>query len=106
MSAQKQISMVPEVDAQYLIANIERSLAQLKVLAEHQAIISVPTEKWLTRSEAAEHCKYGLRTFDSMYAEGYITGHRVTPTSEPRFLASELNEDLKKSRKASKPALR
>jgi len=85
----------PEVDVQYLIASIERSLAQLKAIAVHQTIIAQPIEAWLTRTEAAEHTKYGMAKFDSLVAEGVIPCHRITPNADPRFLASELNAVLK-----------
>jgi hypothetical protein len=96
MTATRQISMAPpELDAQYLIASIERSLAQLKAIAEHQAVVAKPIEKWLTRVEAAEHTSYGLGKFDALVAEGVLPCHRITPNSDPRFLASELNAVLK-----------
>jgi hypothetical protein len=97
-AAQRQIAMVPqtpEVDAQYLIANIERSLAQLKAIAEHQAVVAKPIERWLTIAEAAEHTNYGITKINTLVAEGVLPCHRITPNSDPRFLASELNAALK-----------
>lgn len=94
MTIQKQVQLSPDVTAQFLIATIERSLAQLKTLAEHQAVVASPVEKWMTREEAAEHCRYGLAKFDDLCSKEVIRVLRPTPNSDPRFLASMLNEDL------------
>lgn len=101
MTIQKQVQLSPDVTAQILIANIERSLAQLKALAEHQAVVASPVEKWMTREEAAEHCRYSTSTFDRYVNDGVIPCFRVTPESDPRFLPSKLNEFLE-GRKSKK----
>lgn len=94
MTIQKHVQLSPDVTAQFLIANIERSLAQLKALAEHKAVIASPVEKWLTVEEAARHCSYGMAKFHDLCSKGVIRSLRPTPNSDPRFLASMLNEDL------------
>lgn len=53
-------------------------------------------EDVLTEEEAAQHVRYGLRTFQRHVASGKFRRCGVNENAEPRFFKSMLNEDLKK----------
>lgn len=58
------------------------------ILKDHYADV------WLKREEAAAHVGYTVRKFDDLVRKKKFRAHRITPGADPRFLRSELNEDL------------
>lgn len=96
MIAARQIQMHPEPTAQILIAQMESLLAQLKTAAEHQSFVKLPTEKPLTKQEAADHLRIEYKTLERKLSKGKLPAkliHRVDGTM--LFYASELNEFIK-----------
>ena len=87
--------MIPaEFEAQLLDRWAQALISRAKAICENDV---------MTREEAAAYVKYTPNYFDKLVSAGKFRDHRVNEGAEPRFIRSELLEDLKnmKSKKAS-----
>lgn len=85
MTAQRE--MIPaEFEAQLLDRWAHALIARSRAICENDVMTIV---------EAAAYVKYSRNYFNSLVSAGKFRAHRVGEGAEPRFIRSELLEDLK-----------